>query len=277
MFTELPPALARELNSAYPLTQEAMVALKEDGFVHLKRVFSPELLAYFREPLAHIVKEESRALPPLAERDAYGQAFAQIMNIWTRHESVRDFILNRRTAEIAARLMGVEGVRMWHDQALYKEAGGGVTPWHCDQYYWPISNDNAITAWIPLQDTPVSYGALQFAAGSHKRDYGRERSIQSQSDVAITQALATDGLPVVAKDFALGDVSFHLGWTFHHAAANPGTLDRAAMTMIYIDHEMRVAEPRNANQVFDQKTWAPGCAVGEPIASEINPVLFSSD
>jgi hypothetical protein len=28
--------------------------------------------------------------------------------------------------------MEVEGVRLYHDQALFKEAEGGITPWHAD-------------------------------------------------------------------------------------------------------------------------------------------------
>lgn len=27
----------------------------------------------------------------------------------------------------------VDGVRIYHDQALFKSPGGGPTPWHCDQ------------------------------------------------------------------------------------------------------------------------------------------------
>jgi hypothetical protein len=34
---------------------------------------------------------------------------------------------------------------------------------------------------------------------------------------------------------------------------------------------MRVAEPGNPFQEYDQQTWAPGRAVGDVIASEINP------
>ena len=48
-------------------------------------------------------------------------------------------------------LMQVEGVRVYADQALYKEPHGGYTPWHCDAFYWPLATDKAITAWIPLQ------------------------------------------------------------------------------------------------------------------------------
>lgn len=45
----------------------------------------------------------------------------------------------------------VEGVRIYHDQALNKEPGGGYTPWHCDGYYWPVQSDKIVTAWVPLQ------------------------------------------------------------------------------------------------------------------------------
>ncbi len=45
----------------------------------------------------------------------------------------------------------VEGVRVYADQALYKEPHGGYTPWHCDAFYWPLATDKAITAWVPLQ------------------------------------------------------------------------------------------------------------------------------
>ena len=47
----------------------------------------------------------------------------------------------------------VEGVRLYHDQALNKEPGGGYTPWHCDAYYWPVLSDKIVTAWVPLQVT----------------------------------------------------------------------------------------------------------------------------
>ena len=50
--------------------------------------------------------------------------------------------------------MEVEGVRMYHDQASYKEAYGGITPWHADQYYSSLDKDRTITAWIPLLAVP---------------------------------------------------------------------------------------------------------------------------
>ena len=39
-----------------------------------------------------------------------------------------------------------KSVRLYHDQALFKEAGGGITPWHQDQHYWPLDTDRTITS-----------------------------------------------------------------------------------------------------------------------------------
>ena len=69
----------------------------------------------------------------MEDRDTYGKAFLQIMNLWEVDEAVRKFTLAKRLAQIAADLMGVKNVRLYHDQALFKEAGGGHTPWHQDQ------------------------------------------------------------------------------------------------------------------------------------------------
>jgi len=262
------------LNEPYPLSQDQISSFREEGFVYLPAVFTTQLLEHYRKPLAEIVASENPLTKPLAERNEYDQAFTQIMNVWTRHESVRKLILNRRTAQIATSLLGTNGVRLWHDQALFKEAGGGKTPWHADQYYWPLSSDLSVTIWIPLQATTIDTGALQFAAGSHNADYGRHHSINSEGDERIESELAAAGLKIHARDFALGDASFHMGWTFHRAKPNPTQQDRGAITMIYIDRDMRVAKPQNSHQENDQKTWAPSCEVGDLINSPINPVLY---
>ena len=38
-----------------------------------------------------------------------------------QNEQVKEFVFSRRLAGIAAQLLGVHAVRLYHDQALYKE------------------------------------------------------------------------------------------------------------------------------------------------------------
>ena len=64
----------------------------------------------------------------------------------------------------------VEGVRLYHDQALNKEPGGGYTPWHCDAYYWPVQSDKIVTAWVPLQVTTPPSSQTAAALPSESAD-----------------------------------------------------------------------------------------------------------
>ena len=157
-----------ELNVDYPLTDEQIAAYSRDGFIKLANVLTQDVLSEFGAEFTRLVYALNRQKLSLAERNTYGKAFLQVPNLWEHSEKVKTFVLSRRLGKIAAELMGVRGVRMYHDQALYKEPGGGFTPWHVDQFYWPLANDNTVTAWIPLQAVPVEMGPLSFCIGSHK-------------------------------------------------------------------------------------------------------------
>ena len=117
-------------------------------------------------------------------------------------------------------------------------------------------------------------GPLAFAVGSHEFTYGRDLAISDESEALIQRALMDQHFPYEDMPFDLGEVSFHYGWTFHRADANTTSQARRVMTMIYIDEEMRLASPANANQQRDWETWCPGVEVGALINSPLNPVLY---
>jgi ectoine hydroxylase-related dioxygenase (phytanoyl-CoA dioxygenase family) len=212
---------------------------------------------------------------PLEERSTYGKAFLQLFNLWTENPLVKDLILSQRLGQIAADLMQVDGVRLYHDQALFKEGGGGITPWHADQYYWPLATDKTVTAWIPLQATPLEMGPLEFSAGSHAIVEGRELEIGDQSEAVMQKKLRVTDFEHVIEPFDIGEISFHSGWVFHRAGANTTQDMRKVMTIIYMDKDMLLKQPDNANQENDWNTWCPGAQIGEIIDTPLNPVIYA--
>lgn len=243
--------------------------------MRLPNVLSAETLAEFGPDIDRVVQQRNKlADVPLAERSLYNQAFIQVCNLWRDSERVRALAFSRRLARIAAELMGVRGVRMWHDQALYKEPSGGVTPWHVDQQYWPMASSLCVTAWIPLQSVPIEMGPLQFGRGSHRKRIGRDLEISAESELQISAAVEREGIAEVHEPFALGDVSFHLGWTLHRAGPNVSGACRRVFTIIYMDVEMRLAQPANQNQQRDWETWTPSTKIGEVMVDKLNPVLY---
>lgn len=264
-----------QLDHPYVLTQAQINFYRENQYIKLKQIFAPEILRHYSSLIAWKVQELNTMHLPIEERDTYNQAFLQITNLWTKDEEIRQFVFNRRLAQIATELMGVSGVRMYHDQALFKEAGGGFTPWHADQYYWPLSNDNTITAWIPMQETPLEMGPLEFSAKSHQLQGGRDLKISDDSERIIAKKLRLNDFEQIVEPFELGEVSFHSGWIFHRAGANQTNQMRQVMTVIYMDEQMRLIQPQNPNQQADWDAWCPGAKIGEVIDTALNPVMYS--
>src|SRR5450631_3232684 len=266
--------LREELDAPFIVTGQQITFYAENGYIKLKHVLSPALLEHYRGAISTRVAELSVGAVPMEQRTTYGKAFLQIMNLWTKSPVVKEFVFGKRLARIAAELTGATGVRIYHDQALYKEAGGGLTPWHADQYYWPVSTDRMITAWVPLQDTPMEMGPLAFCEKSHRFQVGRDLEIGDDSELTLKEALAQ--FRMEESSFQLGEVSFHSGWTFHRAGGNSTDHPRRVMTVIYMDEDMRLVAPKNKNQIRDIERWCPGVQIGEIIASRLNPVIYSS-
>ena len=262
------------LSDAYQLTQEQIEFYKENCFIKLKNVLSKEILDYFNTIISNKVDELNKDATPLEEKDTYGKAFLQLMNLWKEDNKIKELIFSKRLAKIAANLMQVDGVRLYHDQALFKEAGGGITPWHADQFYWPLTTDRTVTVWIPLQATPLEMGPLEFSAGSHKIVSGRKLSISDESETIIKNNLKINNFKHVIEPFDIGEVSFHSGWVFHRAGKNSTEETRKVMTVIYMDKNMILKKPENPQQQSDWDGWCPNAKVGEVINSPLNPILF---
>jgi ectoine hydroxylase-related dioxygenase (phytanoyl-CoA dioxygenase family) len=267
-------SIKTSLSKPYILSDEHIEFYNQNRFIKLKQVFDSETISFFNEAISNRVDIMNKESIPLNERSTYGKAFLQLFNLWREDEVVKEFIFSERLAKIASDLMQVDGVRIYHDQALFKEAGGGITPWHADQYYWPLETDKTITAWIPLQETPLELGPLEFSAGSHQIVEGRDLEIGDESETIIQKNLKITNFNHVVEAFDLGEVSFHSGWVFHRAGANTTNQMRKVMTVIYMDKDMLLKNPENKNQINDWNTWCPGANIGEVIDTPLNPIVY---
>lgn len=265
--------LLNELEEEFTVSAEAINFFQEFGYVKLKHVLSAEVLEYYGKLITDQVIRLNTLTKPMEERTTYERAFLQVMNLWRENDEVKTFVFSKRLAKIAADLLQVNGVRLYHDQALYKEPGGGITPWHADQFYWPLASPKTVTVWIPLQETPMEMGPLAFAEKSQTVEIGRTLEISDESERLMNEALEQFNLQ--ESPFDLGEVSYHAGWLFHRAGANVSEEPRRVMTMIYMDQDQIVKNPVNSYQVEDWKVWLDSKEIGTVPDSFLNPVLFS--
>ena len=271
-----PDSIQAALDANYSVTPAQVKYFNENGFIKIKNIFEPAVIDYMNIVISKEVDRLNNQQIPLEERDTYGKAFLQIMNLWTHTTVVKDIVFSKRIAQIATSLMQTNGVRLYHDQALFKEPKGGHTPWHADQYYWPLDTENTVTAWIPLQTTPLNYGPLEFSAGSNKLTAGRDKQISDESQAFLEAELKDQKFEHVIEPFDVGEISFHRGWLYHRAGPNLSGNMRKVMTMIYMDKDTVLKTPENHNQQADWDTWCPGATVGQIVNTPLNPVLYEA-
>lgn len=259
----------------YAVSPEQIAAFQSDGHVLLRGVLSEADVAAYRGVITDAAKRYSTETRAIEDRDTYGKAFLQIENLWVRDCAVARFTLARRFAKIAAELMGVSSVRIYHDQALFKEPGGGPTPFHQDQYYWPLDTTKTVTMWMPLVPVTDTIGSMTFASGSQSLGYVGDFEISDESEAQLQTLIEQRGLRKMTYGaMRPGDTTWHAGWTLHGAPANPtGTL-REVMTIIYMDADARVIAPDSDARKSDLENWLNCAAPGEPAAGPLNPVVY---
>ncbi len=273
----IPARIQTFLQEPYSISPEQLDYYEKNRFIKLKEVLNEECITYFNALISLKVNEMNQEERPLNDRDTYGKAFLQLFNLWQEDDQIKELIFSKRLAKIASDLMQTTGARLYHDQALFKEPGGGITPWHADQYYWPLQTDKTITAWIPLQATPFEMGPLEFSAGSHRIVEGRDLGISDKSEAIIQQKLRISDFEHVIEPYDLGEVSFHSGWIFHRAGANLSAHMRKVMTVIYMDEQMKLKAPENESQRNDWIKWCPGAEIDQVIDGPLNPLLYSKN
>ena len=252
--------------------QDLIKHFREKGFVTIPSVLEDLEVEFYRELLKDAIKERKQLdNRQLSQKSLYEQSFIQCQNLWEDFKDIRELTFDQRIAGIAAKLLGVDRLRIWHDQALIKESGGRETDTHHDASYWPIKETNTITAWIPMVSISERNGHMGFFSGTHKVKEKRFINIfkGKVGQEELDKLPQLKGLRPEYVDLKPGDISFHHGLTFHNAKPNLSSEDRPVYTIIYFAD----GSTRGSDQ-FHFGVDRASIGVGEVIKSDVTPLAF---
>jgi ectoine hydroxylase-related dioxygenase (phytanoyl-CoA dioxygenase family) len=256
------------------LDPELVSRFDVDGYVVINGLLTTRELEHYQHIVRNAVENRKQLdTRPLSEKSPYEQSFMQCMNLWEDFPEVRPLTFHQKVGQAAAELIGAKAVRLWHDQALFKEPGGRETDPHQDHPYWPMAETDALTAWIPFEDVTLESGCLGYVPGSHKLGIRKFVNIfragKENLDEQAEEIMVAD--PVFVE-IPRGSVAFHHGLTAHSAKPNRTSRMREVHTMIYF----RDGTTRNEvgqHYAVDRADIKPG----DKIDSEVTPIAWPRD
>jgi len=217
----------------YQLSQQQIDQYQRDGFLAIDDFLTSEELSDWRT-----ATEEAVALRLAGQtlnnqggaNDYYANVFTQCLRLADIHPLMHQLIHDERVGEVAGRLAGVDGVRIWHDQALIKPPYGNPTAWHLDNPYWSFDSADAISIWVALDDATQANGCMWYLPGTQKAARFETVGIGMNMRDLFKMYPEWSKIEAVPAACKAGTAVFHNGLTAHGAGANMTPRPRRAMT-----------------------------------------------
>ncbi len=232
------------MHAPFTLTAEQIAFFNREGYLAVDGLTTLDDVAALRVSYDRIFEQQAGREEgnqfDLAGTDEDGKkaALPQILNPSKYAPEMNDSLLLRNANALVQQLFGKDA-KVGIAHAILKPARSPAsTPWHQDAAYWSPDYDYEaqISIWVPLQDTPVEMGCMQFVPRSHvDREIWRHQHINNdprihglelhQSEFSHIQGIAV--CPLKA-----GGATLHGGYALHYTSPNQSDTPRRALILM---------------------------------------------
>ena len=222
----------------YKITQAQKDFYRRNGYVAIEDFLDDEELETWRRVTDDAVRQRLIERNGMTNQDNpdeyYAQVFVQCIRLADTHEEMAKLMLDERLGEAAGELAGVDGIRIWHDQALIKPPYGNPTAWHLDNPYWSFYSRDAISIWVALDRATLANGCMWYMPGTHLMASFRNVGIGQNIGALFQVYPEWREIEAVPVPVPAGSAVFHNGLVAHGAGANMTPRPRRAMTCAYM-------------------------------------------
>ena len=228
------------------LTQTQIDQFDNDGYVIVNDIFTSDEL---KELVVITDEAQADAVAYLASQPNERIAISEIgaitfaAQIASRKPEIGKFVKNTKIMGACRDLIGPD-VRMYHDQAVYKQIEKPRRfPWHQDNGYLFVEPQHYLTCWIALNDVTIENGCPQIISGLHKNGTLSHYFVPTLGYECFENPPST---PIVAEIKAGGAVFFS-SLTPHLTGPNSSNSVRKAYIVQYARHDAVVLEGNSSD------------------------------
>ncbi len=268
----------------YQPTSDQVEHYQRDGFIVIEDFLDADELEHWRATTQDAVDKrlqasataagwgkDSNSLTNQGNPDGYyAQVFTQCIRLADTHEGMKELMFDARMGELAGTLAGVDGIRIWHDQALFKPPYGNATAWHLDNPFWSFHSQDSLSIWVALDDATLGNGCMWYIPGTHKlATYENAEIGQNQRDL-FKKYPDWAHMPSKSAPARAGSAVLHNGLCAHGAGANMTAGPRRAITCAYMPDGATFNGQQN---VLPDELFAR-YQIGDVLDAEFNPLIW---
>jgi non-haem Fe2+, alpha-ketoglutarate-dependent halogenase len=220
------------------LTPAQIEQYREEGCVFPIRIMSETEAAEFRGRLEAF---ERRTGGPLKGdmRHKSHLLFAWLAEL-VRRSSILDAIEDLHGPDLLC----------WTTNFFIKEANSpGFVSWHQDAFYWGLSKDDVMTAWVALSPANLQSGCMKFVPGSQTQDHIRHVDTFHKDNLLSRGqeiAVKVDSERTVDCILDPGEMSLHHVKLVHGSEPNRSNDRRIGLAIRYIPTDVRQLKVRDS-------------------------------
>ncbi len=219
------------------LTTTEIESYRQQGFLVIRDFLTPDELEHWRQTTDAAVKLRLQGTTLNNQGDMgafYAQVFTQCIRLADIHPGMAELMFDERLGRLAGTLAGVDGIRIWHDQALIKPPYGNHTAFHLDNPFWSFYSRDAISIWVALDDAKLANGCLWYLPGTHHEATYQPVEIAENLGGIFKTYPQWQKIEAVPAACSAGSAVFHNGLIAHAAGVNLTAYQRRAMTCAYM-------------------------------------------
>jgi ectoine hydroxylase-related dioxygenase (phytanoyl-CoA dioxygenase family) len=243
------------------LTQDQIDRYQEQGFLAIDAITTPEEVERVSAIIDRLFEEragrETGDQFDLGGTDDEGRPadLPQILNPSRYAPELAETRMRANAVSVVRQILGPEANVLFEHAILKPGARGAPTPWHQDEAYGQEDKEiDLISVWVPLQDTSVEMGCMQFIPGTHEWEVQPHHPINHDPRIHGLEIDTVDASQAVACPLPAGGATLHGSRTLHYAGPNTTGRDRRSYIMMIAKPVRDRKEPRDFYWIRQQQT-----------------------
>lgn len=220
------------------LSNAAVEAYRRDGYYFPLAALSSKEVSYVRNCLE---KHEAKTGEPLQGNFRHK---AHLLFTW-----VDELVHHPKIVDTAEDVLG-PNLLCWTTNFFIKEANSpGFVSWHQDAFYWGLSKDDVMTAWVALSPANLQSGCMKFVPGSQTQDhlqhvdtFHKDNLLSRGQEIAVK----IDTEKTVDCILNPGEMSLHHVKLVHGSEPNRSNYRRIGLAIRYIPTDVRQLKVRDS-------------------------------